>query len=487
MSERRARGLALRAAFLLAVPAAAARLPAGLDETYYWAWSKHLAASYYDHPPGVAWTIAGLRAVFGDGLLALRVGTVAAMLGVLLLTRATAGRVAPAGREAEARDLAELTLYGALMFSVGYLLATPDPFQGLLLALAAYAVARGLDGSAGWAGAAAFVLVAGVLMKHASALVAAGALLGAVLHPSGRRALLRPAVAVGAVLGALALVPWLAADLASVDGATAFQAARVAEGRPPRGVLGIPLTLGALLLTVGPGAGLALLAAAPDALRARAGAFTSVGILGAGAVVVGCAAAAWMGAGELNWLMPALAFGGPAVVAWVVRPDGSARGLRVYRGLSTLGALVSLVVLAHIVYPFAPIPARKDRTARAMGFEDVARVVDETMKAYGGRVVLTRRYQLASVLRFYSNDAWPVLELGSGRRSQYDRWPRPRLCAGDVAVMAWYGRDLPPELGVEPLGPVRTATRARDRRRLDPIFVTALRVTGSPYCEQEGP
>ena len=53
--------------------------------------------------------------------------------------------------------------------------------------------------------------------------------------------------------------------------------------------------------------------------------------------------------------------------------------------------------------------------------------------------------------------------------------------------MAWYGRDLPPELGVEPLGPVRTATRARDGRRLDPIFVTALRVTGSPYCEQERP
>lgn len=484
MTERGALRL-LRVAVLVLVPVAAARLPAGLDEAYYWTWSKDLAASYYDHPPGVAWTIAALRAGLGEGLLALRAGTVAAMLGVVLLARATAGRLAPPSRAGEASDLAELGLYGALMFTVGYLLATPDPFQGLILALAAYLAARGLAGEGWAAGAAAFALVAGALMKHTTALVAAGAFLGALLYPAGRRAVLRPAVAVGVGLGLLALAPWLWADLTGPDGATAFQAVRVAEGRPPRGLLGVPLTLGALLLTVGPAAGLALLAAAPAALRGRAGPDVSVGVFGALALVVGCMGAAWLGAGELNWLMPALAFGGPAVAAWVVA--GPPRGLRVYRWATGVGALVSLVVLAHIVYPFAPIPARKDRTLRAAGFEDVAQVVDETMKAYGGRVALTRRYQLASMLRFHGREAWPVLELGSGRRSQYDRWPRPRLCAGEVAVMAWYGRDLPEELGLEPLGPVRTATRARAGRALDPIFVTPVRVTRSPYCPGGAP
>ena len=474
----------LRGAALVLVPAAAARLPAGLAEAYYWAWSKRLAASYYDHPPGVAWVIAGLRLALGEGLLALRVGAVAAMLAVLLLSRAAAGWAAPRGQAEQARDLAELSLYGALMFSVGYLLATPDPFQGALLALAAYLVARGLRGEAWAAGGAAFVLVAGVLMKHASALVAAGALAGALIHPAARRAALRPAVALGAALGALALAPWLLADLASPDGATAFQAARVAEGRPARGLLGIPLTAGALLLTVGPAAGAGLLAAVPAAVRGRAGPFVSVGILGAVALVLGCAGAAWLGAGELNWLMPALAFGGPAVAVFMLGASPRARGI--YRGVTAASALVSLVVLAHIVYPFAPLPARKDRTLRAAGFEDVAKVVDEAVHAHGARVVLTRRYQLASMLRFHGGDAWPVLELGSSRRSQYDRWPRPRLCAGEVAVMAWYGRDLPKELALEPLGPARTATRARAGRALDPIFVTPVRVVRSPYCEAEG-
>ena len=43
----------------------AALLPPFPDETYYWAWSRHLAAGYFDHPPVVAWLIR-----FGDVLLA---------------------------------------------------------------------------------------------------------------------------------------------------------------------------------------------------------------------------------------------------------------------------------------------------------------------------------------------------------------------------------------------------------------------------------
>src|SRR5471030_932777 len=36
------------------------------DEAYYWLWSKHLAASYRDKGPGVAWTIALGTWLFGD-------------------------------------------------------------------------------------------------------------------------------------------------------------------------------------------------------------------------------------------------------------------------------------------------------------------------------------------------------------------------------------------------------------------------------------
>src|SRR5208282_2582907 len=32
-------------------------LPLSFDEAYYWLWSKHLAASYFDHPPAIAYAI----------------------------------------------------------------------------------------------------------------------------------------------------------------------------------------------------------------------------------------------------------------------------------------------------------------------------------------------------------------------------------------------------------------------------------------------
>src|SRR5262245_6653367 len=42
------------------------------DEAYYWLWSKHLAASYRDKGPAVAWTIALGTWLFGDTVFGLR-------------------------------------------------------------------------------------------------------------------------------------------------------------------------------------------------------------------------------------------------------------------------------------------------------------------------------------------------------------------------------------------------------------------------------
>ena len=45
---------------------AGAVLPLSADEAYYWLWSKHLAAGYYDHPPAIAFLIRGGAMLFGD-------------------------------------------------------------------------------------------------------------------------------------------------------------------------------------------------------------------------------------------------------------------------------------------------------------------------------------------------------------------------------------------------------------------------------------
>ena len=49
--------LALVALLLVLRAVMAALLPLSADEAYYWLWSKHLAAGYYDHPPMIAWLI----------------------------------------------------------------------------------------------------------------------------------------------------------------------------------------------------------------------------------------------------------------------------------------------------------------------------------------------------------------------------------------------------------------------------------------------
>lgn len=472
MTDRGLRGVALGAGLL--IPAALARLPVAHDEAYYWTWSKALAPAYLDHPPGVAWVLAAARLLFGDGVLALRVASGLALALTLAVTVIAAREAAP--RAPRAAGLAVLSLLGGLMFTVGYLPATPDPFQGAALAVAGLGLARGLRGRAGWGAIGVLALGAAVLVKHSSGLIAVGALAGALASAAGRRALRRPGVLLASVVTGAVVGLWLTVDVGA-DAATAFQRDKVFSGRPFRGLVGVPLALGALLLAAGPAVGGATLA-----LLVRGGRLSPEDRLragGAGALLLACCVAAVYGAGEVNWPMPAAVFVAPSAVAWALETPARARR---YRIVALVSAICGLVVLAHIVYPFAPLPPRKDRTLRAVGFSSVAQVVDAQMKRHGGQVVLTRRYQLASQLRFHLKDAHPVLEVGGARPSQFDRWPRPALCPGDVAVVAWGRRDLPPGLEGARLGPTVTATRARAGRAVDPIFVQPVRISRSPFC-----
>ena len=46
------------------------------DEAYYWQWSRHLAAGYYDGPPLVAYVIHLSTLIFGQTVLGVRFGAV---------------------------------------------------------------------------------------------------------------------------------------------------------------------------------------------------------------------------------------------------------------------------------------------------------------------------------------------------------------------------------------------------------------------------
>src|SRR3954470_16115219 len=73
-------------------------IPLFPDETYYWEWSRHLAAGYFDHPPAIAILIrlgTTLLAPFGLGAtpLAVRLAPALAGIGGTIAMAATARRV----------------------------------------------------------------------------------------------------------------------------------------------------------------------------------------------------------------------------------------------------------------------------------------------------------------------------------------------------------------------------------------------------------
>ena len=70
-------------------------LPIG-DEAYYWMWGRHLALSYYDHPPLQGWLQGLSYTLFGRSLFALRWMTVAAFAVNLYVFHLIARRVAGA-------------------------------------------------------------------------------------------------------------------------------------------------------------------------------------------------------------------------------------------------------------------------------------------------------------------------------------------------------------------------------------------------------
>lgn len=118
---------------------AASRFPLTGDEAYYWAWSRHLAYGYIDHPPMVAWLIA-LSAPFGRAPGFVRLPFVICEAVAALALGGAALRLARDPRAGAVAAVA-FTLLPQTKLALGE--ALPDgPFL-MCWALALYLLARG--------------------------------------------------------------------------------------------------------------------------------------------------------------------------------------------------------------------------------------------------------------------------------------------------------------------------------------------------------
>ena len=416
---------------------AGARLPLLPDEAYYWTWASAPAWSYFDHPPGIAWALAGARALFGDARLAPRSLAFVSALGLMLFAFAATARLAEHRGQDVHRAVQQsfLLLVGAPMFSWGFLVATPDVLLGGVLGCALWGTVHALGPNPsrlGFVTALAFTALA--LCKHAGGVLALGVLAGAVSSARGRRALCRRGTLFGLVIGCGWVLMWTGHDL-HAGGSYHFQWHRVHAG-DIRVLSALPLVLGAVALTGSP-VGLFALG---RGLRAGFGSDASPAeralSVGSMTLLALCIYAALVGSGEFHWVFPSFL---AMVPVMGVRLAGSGGWLR---GANLACALLGALSLGHIVTPWMAYHPRPDRdpSLRGAGYEEIVRHVAREATARGARAILTRRYQLASLVRYHLKDRLNVVELGVDRPSQFDRWEPVALCPGDW-VVALVGAD----------------------------------------------
>jgi 4-amino-4-deoxy-L-arabinose transferase-like glycosyltransferase len=417
----------------------AAFTPLFPDETYYWEYSRHLAAGYFDHPPLVAFAVKGGTVLFGATPLGVRfVPIVLGTIGALFLA-ATARRVAG--------DVAALWLavaFAAMPLAAGLVLATPD--APLLAASCAtlYCVVRALQADVGTRATLAWWCVAGIALglavssKYTAVLLPLGIFAGLLASPlRARLATPGPYVATAVALVIFSpVVLWNAANdwisfafqlshgLGGVSGSPLKRELELLGGQ--MGLL-TPILFVLCAIAVGRGIG------KPLTPLHRVLAVTAALVF---AFFVYSATKRRV---EANW--PALAYL-PALVLAVAYLD-STRWKKWFRGGTWFAGVLSAVVYVNAFVPVLPVPARRDPAARASGWEELAAAVH---RVHAPRLpissyrtwVAADRYQDASELAFHLPDNPEVFSLNiTGRPNTYDLWPsfNERADARDAMIL----------------------------------------------------
>jgi 4-amino-4-deoxy-L-arabinose transferase-like glycosyltransferase len=210
----------------------AGTLPLAPDEAYYWLWSQHLQAGYFDHPPMVAVFIRIGTALFGVTPFGIRLlAPLAAAAGSLLLWRA-AEDFCP-GRHA---GLIAAGLFNATIIAgVGAVLITPDTPLLLFWTAALASIGRLLaTRNPRWWLAIGAAAGLALLSKYTAALLLAGIGLWLLTTKDGRSALKTPWPWAGLALALVIFAPNIAWNHAHGWVSYFKQGGRVARTDPAR-------------------------------------------------------------------------------------------------------------------------------------------------------------------------------------------------------------------------------------------------------------
>lgn len=382
------------------------------DEAYYWLWSRHLDVAYYSKGPAVAAVIALGTHLLGDSVLGVRFFTpvfaALSTVGMFVLGRMLYGP--------RTGFWAAMLLTLMPMSAVGGLLQTIDPISVCcwtwsLVLFARIAAAPSTDL---WIGAG-LLIGAGALAKYTNLALVPSFVVFCLVSRQHRAYLKAPGfwLMLGVVL--LCLAPVLAWQSQHDWITLTHLRERGAFGvvTPRLSLLQFATFLGTQLgvsWPVLPGAAWAITVLRRDGAPQSEGepepAFSPLELLLALSLplLLAYAAMAWVKAGEPNWVAPSYIGLGVVAAAGAVRRAESSGGLN-WRSLTALSAgiaaALSLLVYASVL---APLPGATPLESRIHGAQQLAAHVAKVEATQHASFVIGERYQIASLLAFYSPD-----------------------------------------------------------------------------------
>ena len=397
--------LTLVALLLILRAVMAGLLPLSADEAYYWLWSKHLAAGYYDHPPAIAWLIRAGTLLFGDTPLGVRLMSV-------VLSFPASWFVWKAGKlilnDDNRAGLALLFFNLTLMTSVELLAATPDMPSVVTSAAFLYCLAQIQATQNGkWWLAAGIAAGLGLLSKFSALFLGVGALFWLMADGRERPWLASPWPYLGAGLALLIFSPNLVWQSQHHWETFLFQFGRVGGGHFTLRYLGeflaaqmgLATPLLFLLMLLGLGGG------------TRQGSRLLLP-----AILI------WTGTGYFlehalhdrvqgNWpcfLYPAFAVAAAgAMLFW----SGRFAKAEMWSARLAIPVSAALLALCYLQAFFGVLPiGRSDPFARLLGFG----IADVTRQLDPGAAILATDYETTSWFAFYGHQ--PVAEIDDDQR-----------------------------------------------------------------------
>lgn len=419
--------------------ALAALTPLFPDETYYWEWSRRLAAGYFDHPPMIAWLIRAGTLLAGDTALGVRLGPVLAGIVGTFFVSASARRIA-----GDRAALLTAIIFAVMPLSAaGLILATPD--APLLAAAAAtvHAIVRVLETpsrsrrSLTWWCVAGLALGLAFCSKYTAVLLPVGVFVALLSRPELRERLKEPGPYAGTALALLVFCPVIVWNARHDWISFAFQLQHGLGGAAGSVMRREVEFIGGQLGLVSPVLFVMSAIAIVSALRSSRAALQPAAFRVFAVVPIVIFAFFMYSATrrrvEANW--PAIAYI-PAVLLLVAGSHEKAGATRSrgwdgwMRAGIWLAAVLTCVTYVNAFVTVLPVPARRDPAARAAGWSDLPRAID---RIPGVRLppsgsprafVAADRYQEASELAFHLPGNPETFSLNlSGRANQYDLWP----------------------------------------------------------------